>query len=528
MPDGRGFMAGVLGRAAPSTTSLPTARHWELFSVGYRNEFDAAFNRHGELFTYDADMEWDINTPWYRPTRICLVTSGSEFGWRNGAGKWPPYYPDSVPAIYDVGPGSPTGMTFGYGAKFPAKYQEALFMCDWSYGKLYAAHLTPERSSYKAELEEFVNGSPLPLTDIVVNPKDGALYFTIGGRQVQSGLYRVTYVGREPIPEDALSRTDPGAELRTLRHKLEAFHGKQDPAAVDAAWPYLDHADRFIRSAARVALEHQDPKGWSDRALAEKEPGKALAALLALVRVSSSDPLHAGRSWTVDEALKAKLLHALRAIAWDKLTDEQRLDLLRVYAILFVRMGPPDAAAREKVISKLDPHYPATNRFLNADLCQLLVYLEAPKVVDRTLKLMEEAPTQEEQMEYAKSLRMLKTGWTMEQRKTYFSWYPKAANFRGGNSLGGFLANMKGDAVKTLTPEEKIALAPILNARPATGPVTFGPPRDFVKKWKLDDLAPAVAKITGATSTGGASSSARRSVSPAIASPMRAARWGRT
>ncbi len=127
------------GRAARSTRVDPDGKNWELFSVGYRNEFDAAFNRHGELFTYDADMEWDINTPWYRPTRVCLVTSGSEFGWRNGAGKWPPYYPDSLPAIYDVGPGSPTGMAFGYGAKFPAKYQEAFFMCDWSYGKLYAA-----------------------------------------------------------------------------------------------------------------------------------------------------------------------------------------------------------------------------------------------------------------------------------------------------------------------------------------------------------------------------------------------------
>ena len=57
---------------------------------------------------------------------MCLVTSGSEFGWRNGSGKWPAYYPDSVPAIYNIGPGSPTGICFGYGTRFPAKYQEAL------------------------------------------------------------------------------------------------------------------------------------------------------------------------------------------------------------------------------------------------------------------------------------------------------------------------------------------------------------------------------------------------------------------
>ncbi len=115
---------------------------------------------------------------------------------------------------------------------------------------------------------------------------------------MQSGLYRVTYTGKESTGDVAEQNAMPATSFARLRHKLEAFHGKQDPAAVDAAWPHLDHADRFIRSAARVALEHQDPKDWADRALGEKQPGKALAALLALVRVSSSDPLHAGENWT--------------------------------------------------------------------------------------------------------------------------------------------------------------------------------------------------------------------------------------
>jgi len=493
MPDGRGFMRDVLGPGGCIYRVDPEGKSWELISTGYRNTYDSAFNRHGDLFTFDADMEWDINTPWYRPTRVCLAVSGSEFGWRNGAGKWPPHYPDSWPAVLDIGPGSPTGMTFGYGAKFPAKYQEALFMCDWSYGKLYAVHLTPDGSSYKATAEEFLNGTPLPLTDIVINPKDGAMYFAIGGRKTKSGLYRVTYTGKDstaPAPED-----DRGIEARALRRKLEAFHGTKDSQAVETAWPYLNHPDRYIRSAARVAVEHQDPTTWQARALDEKEPARAIQALLALVRVTSTDPFHRKKDTPkVDEGLKAKLFQALQQIDWKALTDAQRLDLLRVYAIYFVRMGPPDEAVRKQTIATFDSYFPARNRLLNADLCQLLVYLQAPGVAGKALKLLAEAPTQEEQMEYAKSLRMLKSGWTPEQRKEYFSWFLKAAHFKGGNSFTGFMDNIKSDAVALLSAEEKKSLKPILEAKVDTSSPRPVQQRPFVKKWTVAELTPMVEK----------------------------------
>jgi putative heme-binding domain-containing protein len=493
MPDGNGFMAGVLAPGGCVYRVDPDGKQWDLISNGYRNPYDMAFNRHGELFTFDADMEWDMNTPWYRPTRVCLVTSGSEFGWRNGAGKWPPYYLDSLPAVLDVGPGSPTGVTFGYGARFPAKYQEAFFICDWSYGKLYAVHLTPEGSAYRGELEEFVTGTPLPLTDIVINPRDGAMYFAVGGRKTQSGLYRVTYAGKEST---ALSKGDDrGAELRDVRHRLESFHGRRDPKAVDAVWPFLSHADRFIRFAARVALEHQDPKAWRDQALAEKDPQAALTALLAVVRVSAADPFHRRKgSPPVNEALKARVFEALERLAWDQLSHAQRLELLRVYEVALTRLGPPEAEVKKRLVARFSAVYPVKAREQNAELCQLLVYLEAPDVVAKTLKLMAEAPTQEEQMEYARWLRVLKTGWTLRQRKEYFAWFLRAAHFKGGNSLGGFLRIMKNDALATLTDKEKTELKTILEAKPAEATPIVGKPRPFVKNWKLDEVVSVVEK----------------------------------
>jgi putative heme-binding domain-containing protein len=491
MPDGRGFMRGVLAPGGCIYRVNPDGTQWELIANGFRNEYDAAFNRAGELFTYDADMEWDMNTPWYRPTRVNHVVSGGEYGWRNGAGKWPAYYPDSVGAVMNVGPGSPTGVTFGYGAKFPAKYQEALFICDWSYGKMYALHLAPDGASYRGTLEEFISGSPLPLTDLVINPNDGAMYFAIGGRKTQSGLYRVTYVGGESTVATKLE-PDVGTELRAVRRKLEALH-RPDPAAVAAAWPYLGHEDRAIRYAARVALEHQHASEWQAQALAERNPRAAVQALLALVRVSANDPFHRKPGEAAPDAkLGAAILAAIGEVEWNKLPDVERIDPLRLLAVLFNRFGPPSAADREAVIARLDAAYPADDRRLNAELSNLLVYLEAPSAATKTVEMLTGAPTQEAQIEYARALRVLKTGWTPALRKTYFEWFLKAANYKGGSSFALFVQGIKNDAITTLTDDEKIALKEILEAKPESAPAFVAAPRPLVKEWKMDEVLAAV------------------------------------
>jgi putative heme-binding domain-containing protein len=487
MPDGRGFMAGVLGPGGCMYKVDKDGKNWELLSTGYRNQYDAAYNKHGDLFTYDADMEWDFNTPWYRPTRVLLAASGADYGWRNGAGKWPSYYADSLPSIVDIGPGSPTGVTFGYGAKFPAKYQDALFICDWSYGKLYAVHLAPEGSAYRATVEEFVTGSPLPLTDVVIDPKDGAMYFTIGGRKTKSGLYRVTYSGKEftgfemPLPRIGTLED----ELRAARTTLELAQISKDANLQKMIQRSLASDDRFVRAAARTALEHQDAKTWMETAFAETNSQAALEAMLALVRVSSSDPQH--KKTPVDEKLKARILDKLATFDWAKLSDFQKLELLRVYSILFVRMGPPDDAARKALIEKFDAVYPAKSRFQNADLCQLLVYLQAPSAAGKTMKLLADAATQEEQMEYAKSLRMLKAGWTPALREDYFKWFNKASRYKGGNSYEGFVANIKKDAIASLTMDEKTALQAILSAAPETTTPMITQ-RPLYKQWKMEEL----------------------------------------
>ena len=162
---------------APGGTILRTDTEGtssRLVAGGMRNPYDIAFNGDGELFTYDADMEWDIGTPWYRPTRVNHVPPGAELGWRSGWAKWPDYYLDSLPATLDVGAGSPTGIESYNHVAFPKKYQNALFVGDWALGQIHAVQLTRTGASYTANISTILKGRPLNVTDLAVGP-DGAL-----------------------------------------------------------------------------------------------------------------------------------------------------------------------------------------------------------------------------------------------------------------------------------------------------------------------------------------------------------------
>lgn len=476
---GRGFMRGVPAPGGWIAKVSPDGSDWELLAMGFRNPFDAAYNREGELFAYDADMEWDVNTPWYRPTRICHVVSGAEFGWRNGSGKWPAYFPDSVPPVVNVGPGSPTGVCFGYGTKFPAKYQEAMFICDWSYGKLYAVHLQPNGSTYQGELEEFVAGTPLPLTDVVVGANDGALYFTIGGRRTKSGLYRVTYKGDESTvgSENGCA----GVAARTNRRSLEAFHKPIGLDAVKLATPELGNSDRLTRYAARIALEHQPPTLWQAKVLASTNVDIALNGMLAMTRVS-------------DNEVRSEMLEKLYSIPYERLTETQQILWLRVYGLIFMRLGEAGNEDAEQIRNRLEPQFPTLNASINSELFKLLVYGESVEATEKAVMLLSSAPTQEEQIDLAKTLRHQRLGWRPESRRIYFQWFLKAANYRGGASFTMFLENIQKDAVANLSPDEASELKSIIESPiQRSNPLNYTK-RPVVKQWTVEDLVAMAGK----------------------------------
>lgn len=490
---GRGFMRGVEAPRGWIARTDPDGETWEIIATGFRNEYDAAFNRDGELFTYDADMEWDMNTPWYRPTRVNHVVRGAEFGWRNGSGKWPEYYADSLPATVNIGPGSPTGVAFGYGAKFPAKYQDAFYICDWSYGKLYAVHLSEDHSTYTGSFEEFVSGSPLPLTDIIVHPGDGALYFTVGGRRTQSGLYRVVYKGDAVTSPSTSETSAEAANARTLRESLEFFMRPGAPQiGINLAWKHLNHDDRFIRSAARTVLEHQPIGKWRNRLNKEEDPARKLAACLALARVGMRDL--DGRPDRAVNQLKNQILKSLESIDMDEVTPTHHLEALRIVSLLCIRLGNPSDEWVSKIVNELERVMPTEVREFNSEALQLLVHFQSSEAPAIGVALLESAPSQQEQIDYAKSLRLARKGWNTDLRKRYFNWFPKAFGYRGGASFSKFVESIRNDAVDGLTPDQKSEIQSILDRQPeAKNPLQVMAEslagRSFVKEWALDELS---------------------------------------
>lgn len=201
--DAAGHAVGIKapGGAIIRTDTSGTAV--EAFAGGLQNPYDLAFNQQGQLFTCDSDMEWDSGMPWYRPTRLNHVIPGAEFGWRSGWSKWPNYFVDSLPPSIEMGRGSPAGMEVYDHYMYPVRYHNALFVCDWSRGRIIAIRMRPHGASYKARAEVFLEGQPLNATDIAVGP-DGWLYFCTGGRDTEGGIYRVVWEGK--VPPDVLNR----------------------------------------------------------------------------------------------------------------------------------------------------------------------------------------------------------------------------------------------------------------------------------------------------------------------------------
>jgi putative heme-binding domain-containing protein len=406
-------------------------------------------------------------------------------------------------------------------ANFPNKYKQALYAFDWSFGIIYAIHLTPKGATYEASAEEFISGAPLPLTDGTIGP-DGALYFATGGRRLESDLYRVYYKG-ELDTYTPLKEADLPQEAK-LRRELEQYHDKgASPAGLEKGWSNLNHPDRFVQYAARVAVEHQPVGSWKAKALAETNSTSKIQAILALA--------HQGT-----DADAAAMLSSLMQLDYATLSATDKQNILRTIEVILSRYDKGATASKAQLVAYLDPHYPADDNLLNRSLSILLVHLDAPSVVGKTLALLKNAKDDPNYQKtftessdlilrnpqygldianmlanvppaqatfYATVLGGADKGWTADQRVEYFGWIKNALTaYKGGRSYVGFLDRTRKMALASVDKADfekydELSGGKLLTENGNDILDSSLQPEGPGRRWTLEEAEPLVANLVG-------------------------------
>jgi putative heme-binding domain-containing protein len=530
---------------------VPDTKKFRVFSGGNRNAYDYAYNLAGEAFLFDSDMEWDIGLPWYREVRTAHQILNGNYGYKNGSGKYPPYYIDSLPPVRDLGRGSPVGVEFYTSYAYPREFFDNLFEADWSRGRLLYTALTPSGATHTARTDraEFVHGEPFNITDVEVGP-DGMMYFTTGGRNTTGGLWRLRYTGTAPAAPDmtgilavvrqpqplsswgwaaiervkatmgasfgpelekvARNASSPGMERARALYEMQRHgaapsaellaallkdgsadvraavtyiagiqgEGRQNVAAAalkdrDAAvrrraaeaivrmgqspakpslapvadlYALLNDPDRFVRWAARIAIEHTARAEWKDRVMAETNPLGALEGMLALVRTASG------------ESLQPVVDKQLAMLKQTSLSTDNKLRLCRtlMYTTTEITDGLP-AAQRQQLAAAILPQFPSPDERVNRELALMLGYAGQPAAISKILAAMPKGNDKQElQLHYLYALRMIKNGWTPAEKTELAEVFGRASKWRGGAQFINFVGQFF-DSVSELyaTDEEK-------------------------------------------------------------------------
>jgi putative heme-binding domain-containing protein len=289
----------------------------QLVAGGLHNAYDLAFDRSGELFTHDGDMQVDLGAPWYRPTAVYHVVPGAEFGWRSGWAKWPDYFLDRLPVTLDTGRGAPTGMIFYNHLVFPDEYRNALFVSDWANGRIHGIKLKANGSSYAASSELFVDDASMHVTDMAVGP-DGCIYFVTGGRGTEGGLYRIRWAGKV---HRGINNLGEGISAAIRQPQLEAAWSRQKIAALRR-----ELGSEWERMVPGVALSSANPWYYRTRALDLMQLFGPIPSKDLLIRLSVAE----------NERVRAKVASLMGL--------------------------QPDAEIREALVSMLDDADPSVRR----------------------------------------------------------------------------------------------------------------------------------------------------------------------
>lgn len=347
---GNSTKAGMHG---PMLRYQPANGRFSIQYSGLRNAYDFAYNLSGEAFTFDSDMEWDVNAPWFRDINTRHMIPGGDGGYRNGTGKFQNSYFDVLPPIRHLRRGSPVGVETYQAYAYPTRFFDNLFEADWSRGRLLYTALTPAGATYtgREDLAEFVHGEPMPITDVEVGP-DGNLYFTTGGTQGTGGLYKIVWNGDRPAQPDMSGILGVVRQPQPLSSwgwaAIEGVKAKLGAQEFAAQLEKLARSSAAGADRSRAVLEMQrhgaPPSGALLRALAADSNADVRAAVVYVAGVQTGADARAVAAGALRDSSPVVRRRAAESLVRQGLTPSQ--PSFAPVADLYALLGDTDRFVR--------------------------------------------------------------------------------------------------------------------------------------------------------------------------------------
>lgn len=482
---------------------------WEVMCGGLRNPYGIAAHPSGEMFTFDADNEFDMGTPWYRPTRVLALYPGGDVGYRTAGKQLPPRFhdqPENLPAVLTIGRSSPTAVFCDPKLAFPEPYRQALYLLDWTYGRVIAVHVAPSGAGWRAEAELFLQGRPLNVTDVARGP-DGAMYLITGGRKTQSSLFRIAsksnFVSDEDSPSFASSHEKEVARFSqhnlAVRKQLEQISRQRDASQFSIVIENLASDDPVLRHAARIALERLPVDTWPNSILdfETKNEKKNLWLYGNLAFGQSMVPLGEGvAQGAIGDRQSDRLLKKWLACEPHKMGLSQRFVWLRLIELCLRADHENVKANRQAVIEKLLANWPQAELQLAPEgssvefrqrTAQVLGQLNSTEAIEAISKELINSPRQEDQLAGLLSLRHQSKGWSAANRRTQWQALRESEHMIGGQGLPTFIEAIRTDSMSSLSEEERTMLEDLIDAKKEET-IEIAPSRPVVRKWQVEDL----------------------------------------
>ncbi len=352
--------------------------------------------------------------------------------------------------------------------------------------------------AWQTELEKVVrSGAPdhriralTLLAQLGPAPEPALLIETAGAESPAVRAFAALLLGNHRSPQVAqtLAGLLADADPRVRRRACEAFVHSGLEAPVEPLLELMGSDDRWLRYAARTALERVPADRWRKQVLASRNPWVVTHGLLALHHVGALDPVSALKA-------EADLLEGRLG----SLTPQQTVDVMRMVGLTLIAGGRSPAVGT--IAQRLRSAFPSGHWPVDAEAARLLAFLQVPEAVPMLLEAMQRDTDQAHQIHYALCLRYLNVGWNLASKKKLLDWYEGTRNWEGGHSFGPYLANIVGACLDRYRPDERTLLLAEWKQRPfATGlllgrsrPEQFGRFEETLKRILEEKLPPPIA-----------------------------------